>query len=75
MSSEIRTTVLRSVPAGSPWVELYAPITEPLAQVEWLLREMVASSSPIVQEVASHIVGAGGKRLRPALLLLCAGAC
>jgi len=75
MSSEARTTVDGPVSASSSWMELYDPIADPLAQVEELLRRMVASSSPIVQEVSSHTVGAGGKRLRPALLLLCADAC
>jgi heptaprenyl diphosphate synthase len=45
-----------------------------LARVELELREVVASPGPILAEAASHLVGAGGKRLRPALLVTAAAA-
>jgi heptaprenyl diphosphate synthase len=43
-----------------------------LARVEIELREVAASPGPLLAEVASHLVGAGGKRLRPALLVAAA---
>ena len=51
-----------------------APIAEDLRRVDRLIEDRLASSVPLVREVAQYIVSSGGKRLRPALLLLCAGA-
>jgi octaprenyl-diphosphate synthase len=42
--------------------------------VDGLIRTRLDSGVLLVRQVADHIVAAGGKRLRPALLLLCAGA-
>lgn len=57
------------------WELLLLPgLDETLAQVETGLREAVASPEPLLAEVASHLVGAGGKRLRPALLVAAAAA-
>ncbi len=75
MSSQAKTRVQEPVAARSPWRELYAPIAEELAQTEQFLRQIAESGSPIVREVTSHTLGVGGKRLRPAMLLLCARAC
>jgi heptaprenyl diphosphate synthase len=40
-----------------------------LDRVEAALRGSVTSSDPFLAEVAGHLIGAGGKRLRPALAL------
>ncbi|HVF75374.1 MAG TPA: polyprenyl synthetase family protein [Acidimicrobiales bacterium] len=45
-----------------------------LRRVEEALRGSVASSDPFLSEVAGHLIGAGGKRLRPALALAAAAA-
>jgi heptaprenyl diphosphate synthase len=45
-----------------------------LALVEEELHRVTASSEPLLAEVASHLAGAGGKRLRPALSLAAAAA-
>lgn len=37
--------------------------------------EAVASRIPLVNDIGQHIVQAGGKRLRPLMLILCAKAC
>jgi len=75
MSSQTKTKVQGPVAASNPWGELYAPVAEKLAQTEQFLRKVAESGSPIVREVTSHTMGVGGKRLRPALLLLGAQAC
>ncbi|HXG59405.1 MAG TPA: polyprenyl synthetase family protein [Thermoanaerobaculia bacterium] len=49
-------------------LELIAPKLE---QVEEELRRNFQSQITTIQEVGDHILGGGGKRLRPALLLLC----
>ncbi len=55
--------------------------TDPLAilakdmeQVDICITEQLASNIPLVGQVSQYIISAGGKRLRPALLLLTSGA-
>ena len=47
---------------------------EDMAAVDALIRRRLASGVVLVNQVAEYIVGAGGKRLRPMLLLLAARA-
>jgi octaprenyl-diphosphate synthase len=56
------------------FVSMLAPVAEDLKRVDALIGERLASDVPLVREVAQYIVAAGGKRLRPALLLLSCGA-
>lgn len=52
-----------------------APIAEDMLAVDEILRrEFAHSQSPTVTEIGSYIIGAGGKRMRPALLMLMARA-
>jgi len=51
-----------------------APIAGDLRRVETVIRARLASDVALVRQVAAHIVEGGGKRLRPALLLLAANA-
>lgn len=43
-------------------------------RVDQVIAERLSTDVPLVSEVAQYIISAGGKRLRPALLLLVAGA-
>ena len=43
-------------------------------QVDDVIKQRLASEVPLVSTVADYIIAAGGKRLRPVLLLLCCGA-
>src|SRR3546814_9862130 len=45
-----------------------------MAAVDALIRRRLASDVVLINQVAEHIVAAGGKRLRPMLLLLAARA-
>ena len=54
---------------------LRAPIGADMAAVDRVLRASLASDVILIRQVAEYIIGGGGKRLRPALLLLTAGAC
>ncbi|MBS0571520.1 MAG: polyprenyl synthetase family protein [Proteobacteria bacterium] len=45
-----------------------------MARVDTLIRARLASDVVLVNQIAEHIVGAGGKRLRPMLVLLAAQA-
>jgi octaprenyl-diphosphate synthase len=49
-------------------------ISEDMEQVDRVIGERLTTEVPLVREVAQYIIGAGGKRLRPALLLLMSGA-
>ena len=53
---------------------LYAPVADELQQVERLLREQLRNRHPFVDELVRYGCLLGGKRLRPALLLLTAKA-
>lgn len=46
-----------------------------MSEVDRVLRDNLGSDVVLVRQVADYIVGGGGKRLRPALLLLAANAC
>jgi octaprenyl-diphosphate synthase len=54
--------------------EIQALARDDMASVDRLVRERLASDVVLINQVAEYIVGAGGKRLRPMLLLLAAGA-
>jgi octaprenyl-diphosphate synthase len=53
---------------------LYDPVAAELAEVEEILRRELRSDYPYVDELAQHSFRLGGKRLRPALVLLAAKA-
>ncbi|MCK6382962.1 MAG: octaprenyl diphosphate synthase [Rhodocyclaceae bacterium] len=53
---------------------LYAPIAADMRAVDDVIRERLHSDVVLIRQVAEYIIGAGGKRLRPALVLLSAGA-
>ena len=49
-------------------------LKEDLAQTDVLLHSRLSSNVALINQVSSYIISAGGKRLRPLLLLLCARA-
>ena len=51
------------------------PIEADMRRLDGLIRERLGSDVALVRQVAEYIIGGGGKRLRPALVLLSAGAC
>ena len=59
---------------ATPNIPALAPVAEDMRRVDALIRERLESDVPLVRQVAEYIITAGGKRLRPALLLLAAGA-
>ncbi|MGN6512475.1 MAG: polyprenyl synthetase family protein [Lysobacteraceae bacterium] len=64
-------------PAPSPLPDLPAIqrlAADDMAAVDALIRRRLASDVVLINQVAEYIIGAGGKRLRPMLLLLAAGA-
>ncbi|MDI9240839.1 polyprenyl synthetase family protein [Lysobacter sp. LF1] len=55
-------------------VAIQALARQDMAAVDALIRRRLASDVVLINQVAEYIVGAGGKRLRPMLLLLANGA-
>ncbi|MET0334392.1 MAG: polyprenyl synthetase family protein, partial [Rhizobacter sp.] len=51
-----------------------ALIADDMHEVDRLIAQRLSSDVPLVGQVAQYIISAGGKRLRPALLLLMCGA-
>ena len=51
-----------------------APVREDLAAVDHAIRTELASDVVLVNSIAEYIIGAGGKRLRPLLVVLAARA-
>ncbi|MCH7811675.1 MAG: polyprenyl synthetase family protein, partial [Chloroflexi bacterium] len=49
---------------------IYAPVQEELAQVEAALDAVKRNESALVERMLDHVLSAGGKRLRPTLVLL-----
>ncbi len=54
--------------------EILAPIEPHLAEVERLVMQNLETDIPLLTQVGQHILLAGGKRIRPAMLLFAAGA-
>ncbi len=54
--------------------QLYALIGSDMKAVDTVIRERLHSDVVLVRQVAEYIISSGGKRMRPALVLLAAGA-
>jgi octaprenyl-diphosphate synthase len=50
--------------------QVFGPIQERLADVERFLQREFEKSEPMVRDVSTYVMGSGGKRLRPSLVLL-----
>ena len=56
-------------PAPADLADDLPTLPDDLARIDRSLRESVRTSDPFLAEVATHLIGAGGKRLRPTLTL------
>ncbi|HEY7676020.1 MAG TPA: polyprenyl synthetase family protein [Candidatus Methylomirabilis sp.] len=54
---------------------VFAPVAAKLDAVEAHLRSDLEPRGDLIGTVGNYVLGSGGKRVRPALLLLCANAC
>src|SRR2546426_110385 len=67
-----------SSPAAAPTHAYAAAIDrlgDDLALVEGVMRDQLASASEVLSALGDHVLGSGGKRMRPALILLAAELC
>ena len=61
---------------GTPDIEpVTALCAEDMARVDTLIRESLDSDVVLIRQIAEYIIGSGGKRLRPMLVVLAARAC
>ncbi len=60
-----------SLPAAPPPLDF---ITEGMARVDEVIRTRLASDVALIEQISHYIIGAGGKRIRPRLVLLFAEA-
>jgi octaprenyl-diphosphate synthase len=66
----------RPAAAPAPTLDdIRAPVRADLAGVDAMIRARLKSAVPLVDQVAEHIIGGGGKRLRPLLCILAGRAC
>lgn len=71
-----RNTRTHAVSAATPVDALIAVLADDLEAVNQLIEtRMESENAPRIPEVTAHLVGAGGKRLRPILTLACARLC
>ena len=61
-----------SLPVALSEPVLSAEVTDGLAAVEERIREAVSTPHPVLADAARHLIDAGGKRIRPLLVLLAA---
>ncbi|MEO8197280.1 MAG: polyprenyl synthetase family protein [Thermoanaerobaculia bacterium] len=62
-----------AIPSDSREAERFVSlVADKLAATDRLFRECLASDVPFIQKAGEYIFDGGGKRMRPALLLLCA---
>ena len=65
-----------AAPVPGMTIDFLTPVIGPgMAEVDLELKRALDSRIALVRQIADYIIGGGGKRLRPALLLLAAGAC
>ena len=71
-----RALLILQYPAGHVTPHLINDlIAADLRTVDEIIRDRLDSEVVLVRQVADYIIGGGGKRLRPALVILVAGAC
>jgi octaprenyl-diphosphate synthase len=64
-----------AAPDASAYAASMERLSEDLALVENAMRAQLASASEVLAALGGHVLGSGGKRIRPALLLLAAELC
>jgi octaprenyl-diphosphate synthase len=53
----------------------FQSVVDDFDAVDILIKQSLSSNIPLIEQISSYLIDAGGKRLRPLLVLLCARAC
>lgn len=61
--------------AAMDFSDILSIVSSDIEEVERELEANIQSPVPLVYEISKYLLGSGGKRLRPAVLLLACGAC
>jgi len=75
---ETEQVMLRAAPASTPIMtiaDIRSLVEADMRAVDRLIHEQLRSEVALINQVGNYIVSGGGKRLRPMLVLLSAGAC
>jgi octaprenyl-diphosphate synthase len=64
-----------ATPASAAYGAAMERLSEDLALVEGAMRQQLLSASEVLAALGDHVLASGGKRMRPALLLLAAELC
>jgi octaprenyl-diphosphate synthase len=73
-STELPSRILHLSASENSTVAVLELVAPDMAEVDRVIAHRLDSGVPLVAEVARYIISAGGKRLRPVLLLLTCGA-
>lgn len=68
------STLPPPAPRTRSLADLLAPVADEMRALDATIRQRLASDVALIGTIGEHIIGAGGKRLRPAILLLTARA-
>ena len=55
--------------------DFFQSVVDDFSAVDELIKKSLTSNIPLVEQISGYLIEAGGKRLRPLLVLLCARAC
>ena len=71
MRSETKDLIKKELSKNLTLRELYSDIRQDLDEVETTLKLFTQSPNPLISEISSYLFRKAGKRIRPALLVLC----
>ncbi len=74
MQSAVSAAAEAASSAPNPLADILAPIHADMRAVDATIRARLTSDIALIGTIGEHIIGGGGKRLRPAILLLIARA-
>lgn len=76
LESSLQSAPGHDAESSAPGIDqIRAQVADGMAAVDRMIVEQLRSDVVLINQLAGYIIGAGGKRLRPVLVLLSAGAC
>ena len=72
LEAEAKVAIVSRTPAPPDLIQIFEPIRQDLESVERQFVQHIESRVELIPEIGRYIQSSGGKRIRPALLLMCA---
>ena len=69
-----KATVQPDTPAPTPRTDAALLLQPEMQRLDNVIRARLSSNAALISQIGNYIIGAGGKRIRPMLVLLCSGA-